>query len=246
MKITALIAKRAENPHENKLPTIAFLGDSVTQGCFEIYQKNDGSFETVFDSENGYPAKVKKLLSLLYPQTPVHIINAGISGDSAPGGLDRLERDVLVYNPDLVIVSYGLNDMCGGAEKLETYKTALSEIFDKIIKFGAEIIFMTPNLTCTQVSCHIKYEELREFSKMLVELNNNKTADKYMDAAKDVCRCRDVPVCDCYEKWKLLAKNGVETTELLANYLNHPNRDMDWLFAASLIDVMMRETDMML
>ena len=59
MKITALIAKRAENPHENKLPTIAFLGDSVTQGCFEIYQKNDRSFETVFDSENGYPAKVK-------------------------------------------------------------------------------------------------------------------------------------------------------------------------------------------
>ena len=32
--------------------TIAFLGDSVTQGCFECYIKEDGKIETVFDYKN--------------------------------------------------------------------------------------------------------------------------------------------------------------------------------------------------
>ena len=32
---------------------------------------------------------------------------------------------------------------------------------------------------------------------------------------------------------------GVDTTELLSNYINHPKREMHWLFASSLVDAMM-------
>ena len=37
------------------------------------------------------------MFALLYPGVPVQFINAGISGDNAPSGLQRLERDVLAY-----------------------------------------------------------------------------------------------------------------------------------------------------
>ena len=31
------IVNRSKDPNRYELPTIAFLGDSVTQGCFELY-----------------------------------------------------------------------------------------------------------------------------------------------------------------------------------------------------------------
>ena len=68
---------------------IAFLGDSVTQGCFEVYLTSEGAVQTVFEPESGYAADVRKLFALLYPGVPVQFINAGISGDTAAAGTRR-------------------------------------------------------------------------------------------------------------------------------------------------------------
>lgn len=83
--------------------TIAFLGDSVTQGCFDCYIKEDGNVETYFDYSSAYSTRVREILSMLYPRVQVNIINSGISGDNSLGGLRRLERDVLRYAPDLTV-----------------------------------------------------------------------------------------------------------------------------------------------
>jgi hypothetical protein len=37
-----------------------------------------------------------------------------------------------------------------------------------------------------------------------------------------------------------MAQNGVDTTELLSNKINHPIREMNWLFAYSLVEEMMK------
>lgn len=118
---------------------IAFLGDSVTQGCFEVYLTSEGAVQTVFEPESGYAADVRKLFALLYPGVPVQFINAGISGDNAPSGLQRLERDVLAYHPDLTVVCFGLNDACRGDETQEEYASALDGIFTKLKEAGSEI-----------------------------------------------------------------------------------------------------------
>ena len=130
---------------------IAFLGDSVTQGCFEVYLTSEGAVQTVFEPESGYAADVRKLFALLYPGVPVQFINAGISGDNAPSGLQRLERDVLAYHPDLTVVCFGLNDACRGDETQEEYASALDGIFTKLKEAGSEIIFMTPNMMNTRL-----------------------------------------------------------------------------------------------
>ena len=49
-----------------------------------------------------------------------------------------------------------------------------------------------------------------------------------------------VRVCDVYAKWKLMESNGVDTNELMSNYINHPTREMNWLFAISLLEQMMQ------
>lgn len=241
MEIMKKIAAKAADNLNAEHVTIAFLGDSVTQGCFEIYKKADGSIETIFDKEHGYHALLNKIFSVLYPSVPVNMINAGISGDNAPHGLERLERDVICHNPDLAVVCFGLNDCEQGNDGIEKYVCALHQIFETLHKKGIEVIFMTPNMMNTSVSDHIADEDIRRIAADKMNQQQAGVLDAYIEAAKQVCKECNVRICDCYEKWKTLYRNGVDVTELLANKVNHPIREMNWLFAVSLLDTMMQE-----
>ena len=240
MNIVKLISEKAKDRPGKKIPTIAFLGDSVTQGCFEIYKLNESSIETYFDKNCAYHNYVAKIFSVLFPEAPINIINAGVSGDKAPGGLERLERDVLSYNPDLTVVCFGLND-CG--KGIDVYTDALRKIFMKLKNAGGEVIFMTPNMMNTSISCHIINGNNPKFIEVASGTLKSQTEgllDTYIEAGKRVAEECDIVVCDVYKKWKLLAKNGADITELLANKINHPTREMNWLFAYSLVETMMQ------
>ena len=54
MNIMKLIRERTKNNAGREGVTIAFLGDSVTQGCFEIYKTQTGGIETIFDKNSTY------------------------------------------------------------------------------------------------------------------------------------------------------------------------------------------------
>ena len=103
MKFVEVLNRKQEDNFGTRTPLIAFLGDSVTQGCFEVWQEGD-AIRTAFDSLYGYPEKVKEILNLLYPNAPISILNAGVNGSSAVEGLERLHRDVLMCKPDLLVV----------------------------------------------------------------------------------------------------------------------------------------------
>lgn len=236
--VEKLVAKH-KDIYGNPPVTVAFLGDSVTQGCFEIYRKTETEIETIFDKNSAYHKYFAEIFAVLCPNVPVNIINAGISGTTAPFGLERLERDVLRYSPDLTIVCFGLNDCGQGLEGIDKYTDALSKIFDRVKASGSELIFMTPNMMCTEVSCHVTDSFIKEIIEMLVKLQNDGVLDAYIDAAKKLCKEKDVVVCDCYAKWKRLAEVGIDVTELLSNKANHPTRDMNWLFAYSLVETIL-------
>ena len=86
MEIIQKFIKKQNDLWMESQVTIAFLGDSVTQGCFEVYWKENVGIHTVFEQEKGYHRILAKLLAMLYPSVPVTVINAGISGDNAPFG----------------------------------------------------------------------------------------------------------------------------------------------------------------
>lgn len=232
------IAKAKDNKGAPPV-TLAFIGDSVTQGCFELYNKLDGDFTTLFDKNNAYHAHLAKLLAVLYPTVPVNIINAGVSGGRAPHGLERLDRDVISHNPDLAVVCFGLNDCMRGVSMINDYTDALDEIFKKLKSADIEAIFMTPNMMCTELSCHLKEQNMIDAAIGAGKAQNEGVLDKYLDEAKKVANNNGVKICDCYSKWKNMYQNGVDITELLANKINHPTREMNYLFAVSLLETMM-------
>lgn len=238
MKIIQKIMKKQENNWEHDGVTICFLGDSVTQGCFELFLKQNGEIETYYDQSSTYHSYVARILSSLYPSVPVNIINAGISGGNASHGASRLEKDVLKHQPDLCVVCFGLNDAMSGIDGIPNYTKALSEIFTDLKNAGIETIFMTPNMMNTEISVHLEKEAPRSVAKETMAVQMEGVFDAYINAAIEVCKENDVVICDCYSKWKKLADAGVNTTNLLANYINHPTRKMNWLFAVSLIETM--------
>ena len=230
MKIIEKIVNSVKDKYNHPMPSIAFLGDSVTEGIFKIRE----------DYKSSYPYKVKNLLYNIFPSANVNIINAGIGGTNALLGAERLERDVLSKNPDLCVVCFGLNDSLAGPAKLSEYTDALSEIFERLQKNGVEIIFMTPNMMCTYFDKELVPSIYAPEIDGFINVQNSGILDMYMDAAREVCVKHNVPLCDCYAKWKVMCENGVDTTKLLANGINHPTPELHDLFAASLVETMFK------
>lgn len=237
--IDVLKRKLKDNPG-TRTPVIAFLGDSVTQGCFETYQK-DNNMKVVFDSCAGYPEKVKKILAFLYPQAPVSILNAGVNGGSATQGYVILKRDVLVFKPDLLIVCFGLNDSNAEAEGIDVYRNALKQIFTIAKEADIETIFMTPNMMNTDSSRVPEGDILEPLAEIFAKRQKEGIFDAYMDAARQVCKEENIILCDCYAIWKKMYECGVDTTNLLSNGLNHPVREMHDLFAWELVHTILND-----
>jgi acyl-CoA thioesterase-1 len=94
---------------------IVALGDSLTAG-FNL------------PGSAAFPAKLEK--SLKQKGVAVEIANAGVSGDTASGGLGRLDWSV-PDGTDAVIVELGANDMLRGVDHAVTHR-ALEEIVRRL------------------------------------------------------------------------------------------------------------------
>ncbi len=236
MKIAQRIADKCRDPWGHRPVTLAFLGDSVTHGCFEIYRSGENAIDTEYRPSRAYHHQLKQMIEDVFPACPINIIDAGISGDSAPGGLKRLQRDVISFQPDLAVVCFGLNDACGGKEKLGTYLDAMRAIFVSLRDADVETICLSPNMMGTRLLAE-EDPFLRSVISPIVARQNDGTMDLYMDALKKLCETENVPLCDCYTQWKKLSALGADTTRLLSNHVNHPNESMHGLFARALFDM---------
>lgn len=226
MRFKQLLDSR-ENPHTGT-PIIAFLGDSVTHGAFECV-KGGGC---IYDFAAVYHNRLRLMIAQRYDWLPVSIINAGVAGDTARGGLERIQRDVISHRPDLCVVCYGLNDIGGD---LDTYTQSLAGIFEALAQAGIEALFMTPNMLNTRVPDCVP-DDLTVYAEVTAGIQNSGKMDAYMAAAKQVAFRNGVVIADGYALWKQMQENGMDTTELLSNGINHPCREMHGMFAELLYE----------
>lgn len=237
MKFTDKLAEKNRDIIGAAPVTAAFLGDSVTHGCFECYIDESGNIETVFERSESFAAKFAKIASMLYPKAQLNLINAGTSGGSAALAVKRLDRDVLRFCPDLVVVNFALNDSAAGIAGLKDYAENMRAIFRRVKAAGAEVILLTPNPMCSYASAQLTDARLHSLAEQFSAQTREGILDRYVEVEMHVAAEEGVPVCDCYGIWKNLQKNGVDTTALLSNRLNHPTREMQYLFAFKLAEM---------
>ena len=90
---------------------IVCLGDSVTYG-------QGVRFEETYEQQLEKKLKIQGI--------DARVINAGIGAHRTWQGLERLEKDVIRFSPDMVVISFGLNDGALSSETLwEEWKTNL-------------------------------------------------------------------------------------------------------------------------
>jgi len=79
----------------SSFPRLVCLGDSVTFGWNITYERS-------------YPYLLEERLREQYPE--VMVVNSGIGGQTVIDGLERLDSGVFYYDPQIVIINFGLND----------------------------------------------------------------------------------------------------------------------------------------
>ena len=203
---------------------IVAFGDSITHGVMNGYN----------DYENVYWNRLRQKLNAYRNFMPVNVIDAGIGGTTSTASVKRMEAQVFRHDPDLVIICFGLNDV---NYALEDYLSSLKTIFASCKARGCDAIFMTPNMLNTYVADDTP-TKFREYAFETARMQNSGKMDTYIYAAMEVAREMAIPVCDCYSKWKALAKTQ-DTTMLLCNRINHPTPEMHELFAQALYDMIM-------
>jgi acyl-CoA thioesterase-1 len=113
-------------------PLIIFLGDSLTAG-------------PGLSQEETYPALIQAQFGAAGRY--VRIVNAGVSGDTTAGGLERLSW-MLQQKPDIVVIALGANDGLRGLP-VDLIERNLRAILSKVNEAGAQCVLagiqMPPN-----------------------------------------------------------------------------------------------------
>ena len=122
---------------------IIFFGDSITDcGRDRSNAKSLG---------NGYVKILSDKLHPLYPDADIELINNGVSGDEVGDLLARVQKDVIEYKPDAVVMMIGINNTIhkfknGKELDLLQFRKDLTELICKLKAEGIVVIFLEPFL----------------------------------------------------------------------------------------------------
>ena len=111
---------------------VVWLGDSIT-------------------AAHTYTRYVETFFLLRRPDLNLTFINAGIGGHSSWDGLGRLDRDVLAYNPSVVVINFGMND--AGYPENSVHAALLKNLDTMFVRLRAggvkRIVLIDPSPTDT-------------------------------------------------------------------------------------------------
>ena len=133
-------------PAKSKL---VMVGDSITD-TDRARPVGEGSGDAL---GKGYVTLVDALLTAVYPDHPIRVVNQGISGNTVRHLKDRWQTDVLDLKPDWVSVMIGTNDVWRHfdaprqpekAVALDEYEATLDSLVGKTLETAKGMVLMTP------------------------------------------------------------------------------------------------------
>lgn len=146
------------------------------------------------------------------------IVNSGVSGDSMSSGLLRIERDVLRFNPDIAIISYGMNDCLNTTP--EKFHDELVEAIRRVRGNGnCSIILRTPNPMINMFTG----KELNDFPDRNGGTRKTCLAS-FSNAICEVAKEENTLLVDHYSMWRKSMESGcVGDLIMLMGNPQHPN-----------------------
>ena len=90
---------------------------------------------------NSYPSQLEADLARRFPSHDIDVVNAGANGQEVPDMLARLDQDVLLHKPDLVIWQFGSNALLR-RRSLEELEASARLGIERLRRAGVEVIMM--------------------------------------------------------------------------------------------------------
>ena len=153
---------------------ILFQGDSITDAG-----RDKRNFR---DLGRGYPKYAAELIRAAHPDTDFDFINLGISGNRTCQLFDRLYKDAIELQPDVISILIGINDIWHrhGKENIATTDAQIElnyrSILDRIkAETNAKIMIISPYI----LDCDDK-DDMREELKTVLPIIR-KLAEEYAD-----------------------------------------------------------------
>ena len=135
------------------------------------------------------------------------VVNGGVGGDTAAGGLRRLPALLEKHNPDLVSVSFGLNDT--GRLTPEVYEESIEGIVLLLKKQSVKVLLVTSTPFNNERHGWGKLEKYAETG-----------LDEYMDAKicqrmRNIAKKHKVPLCDLHAHFREAIQRKPERIDTL-------------------------------
>ena len=172
----------------------------------------------IADARESYLEKFRELLLDQFELTSVSTINAGIAGDHLLSMIARADRDVVRYQPDLVLINgvlnWGLN--LGTTAQYKEYLRGLVRKLQQ--ETEADIVLVTPNGDLPNPP----------------PPQGEGTPDR-VEAVRQVAWEEGVCLADTYAVWERARELGCPWEELLCNGVNHPSAEGHLVYAITLM-----------
>mgnify|MGYP001088330163 CR=1 FL=1 len=163
--------------------TIVFFGNSITHG---------GTYHTF----------INLYYKTRFPEKNIKMINCGVAGDQIPHGIRRFETDVLVHNPDIIVMMFGMNDSgvhnitpkdsekekkAKLQSRIDNYQHNLDSASSIIANKGIRMVYIAPTI----------YDDVADVETP-VRYGGNKALGMCRDVVFEIAEKYQSPVVDFY------------------------------------------------
>ncbi len=125
--------------------TIVAIGDSITENTFHTRGRMN------------WVSLLDEAIFETYGNGVCQVINSGKCGTTYEEALTRIDHDVIKYGPDLVILSFGMNDAGKGMDGIEAFKQNAKTLISRVREAcNCEFLVRTPNPQVAPPGAHIQ------------------------------------------------------------------------------------------
>jgi len=128
---------------------LVMIGDSITD-CDSKRPVGEGLFEGL---GKGYVSLVNALITTVYPELAIRVVNMGTSGHNVRDLKDRWQTDILDLKPDWLSIMIGTNDVWRQYDQpqvteshvyIDEYEATLRSLIKETLPSLKGLILMTP------------------------------------------------------------------------------------------------------
>lgn len=219
--------------------TIVFYGDSITTGANSSgpmgITPNAPSFAQMITdyiaekygytvSKEADPFNLNLTANPFGGEKVIHYINTAVGGTTSTWGREELEERVLKYEPDLMILAFGMNE---GGDSMEKFTSSISELIGRVQAECPE----TDTVVVSTMMPHFrvkgfygKQEQQEDALRTMIEENTLLNTSK-------------IALAEVSSAHKFILENK-EYYDMTGNNVNHPNDFLARIYAHVILTTM--------